>query len=103
MFSYKKFLLKMFCVEQVGATFSLSLTILFSLFQLLNLSQKVLGKKLFALSMKASFYGHFVAGELKEDIKPKISTMEKFGVGAILDYAVEADVPSFAPDTKPKT
>ncbi|XP_065054557.1 proline dehydrogenase 1, mitochondrial-like isoform X2 [Rhopilema esculentum] len=44
--------------------------------------------------MKGTFYGHFVAGEMKEEIKPKIDLMEKFGVGAILDYAVEADMPS---------
>ena len=47
--------------------------------------------------MKGSFYGHFVAGEVKEEIKPKIELMEKFGVGAILDYAVEADMPA-SPD-----
>lgn len=49
--------------------------------------------------MKGTFYGHFVAGELKEEIKPKISLMERFGVGAILDYAVEADMPGSAHNT----
>lgn len=42
--------------------------------------------------MKASFYGHFVAGEDEEAIKPVISNLEKFGVGAILDYSVEEDL-----------
>ena len=56
-------------------------------------AQKLLGRRLFEIIMKGTFYGHFVAGESKEDIKPKINTMEKFGVGAILDYAVEADMP----------
>lgn len=42
--------------------------------------------------MKASFYGHFVAGEDQEAIKPVISNLEKFGVGAILDYSVEEDL-----------
>lgn len=42
--------------------------------------------------MKATFYGHFVAGEDQEAIKPVIKTLEKFGVGAILDYSVEEDL-----------
>lgn len=42
--------------------------------------------------MKASFYGHFVAGEDQEAIKPAIYNLEKFGVGAILDYSVEEDL-----------
>ena len=42
--------------------------------------------------MKVSFYGHFVAGEDQEDIKPVISNLEKFGVGSILDYSVEEDM-----------
>lgn len=42
--------------------------------------------------MKASFYGHFVAGEDQEAIKPVIKNLEKFGVGAILDYSVEEDL-----------
>jgi len=60
---------------------------------LMTAAQKLLGRRLFEIIMKGTFYGHFVAGESKEDIKPKINTMEKFGVGAILDYAVEADMP----------
>lgn len=62
-------------------------------FQLLNIAQKLLGRRLFEALMKSTFYGHFVAGELKEEIRPKIDLMERFGVGAILDYAVEADMP----------
>ena len=42
--------------------------------------------------MKASFYGHFVAGEDQEAIRPVISNLEKFGVGSILDYSVEEDL-----------
>ena len=61
-------------------------------FQLLHLGQKVLGKPLFRRLMKASFYGHFVAGEDQEAIKPVISNLEKFGVGSILDYSVEEDL-----------
>ena len=42
--------------------------------------------------MKVTFYGHFVAGEDQEAIKPVIKNLEKFGVGAILDYSVEEDL-----------
>jgi len=42
--------------------------------------------------MKATFYGHFVAGEDQDAIKPVIKNLEKFGVGAILDYSVEEDL-----------
>ncbi len=68
----------------------------------MSLGQKFLGKRLFSWAMKSSFYGHFVAGEKKEDIKPRIEAMEKFGVGAIFDYAVEADIPSLTNDATPK-
>ena len=46
-------------------------------FQLMKLGQKVLGKKLFGLMMKQTFYGHFVAGEDQERIKPTIGRMQK--------------------------
>ena len=52
----------------------------------------MLGKQLFRRLMKATFYGHFVAGEDQEAIKPVIKNLEKFGVGAILDYSVEEDL-----------
>lgn len=53
----------------------------------------MLGKRGFEFVMKHSFYGHFVAGETQPDIKDKLSLMQHYGVGAILDYAVEADMP----------
>jgi len=60
--------------------------------KLMKLGQKILGKTLFGLLMKQSFYGHFVAGEDKERIKPVISRMHSFGVKSILDYSVEEDM-----------
>ena len=39
-----------------------------------------------------TFYGHFVAGEDQEKIKPVISRMHSFGVKSILDYSVEEDM-----------
>ena len=57
----------------------------------MKLGQKILGKTLFGLMMKQSFYGHFVAGEDQEGIKPVIGRMHSFGVKSILDYSVEVD------------
>ena len=51
----------------------------------MKLGQKILGKALFGMLMKQTFYGHFVAGEDQEDIKPTISRMHSFGVKSILD------------------
>ena len=59
--------------------------------QLMKLGQKILGKTLFGHLMKQSFYGHFVAGEDQEGIKPVIGRMHSFGVKSILDYSVEVD------------
>ena len=58
---------------------------------LMKLGQKILGKTLFGQIMKQSFYGHFVAGEDQEGIKPVIGRMHSFGVKSILDYSVEVD------------
>jgi len=59
--------------------------------KLMKLGQKILGKALFGMIMKQTFYGHFVAGEDQERIKPTISRMQSFGVKSILDYSVEVD------------
>nr|XP_054775410.1 proline dehydrogenase 1, mitochondrial-like [Lytechinus pictus] len=61
--------------------------------QLLDFSRKILGKRLFEALMKATFYGHFVAGEDQPSIKPKVERLNRYGVGAILDYSVEEDIP----------
>lgn len=60
--------------------------------QMMKLGRMVLGKRLFNLLMKTTFYGHFVAGEDQESIKPTIQNMERFRVGSILDYSVEEDI-----------
>lgn len=39
-----------------------------------------------------TFYGHFVAGEDQESIRPLIRHNKAFGVGFILDYGVEEDL-----------
>lgn len=43
--------------------------------QLMKFSKAILGNKLFELSMKSTFYGHFVAGEDRWKIVP---TLERF-------------------------
>ncbi|XP_068094827.1 proline dehydrogenase 1, mitochondrial [Hyperolius riggenbachi] len=60
--------------------------------QLLQLSRKLLGKRLFEAMMKMTFYGQFVAGEDQEAIKPLIKRNRAFGVGSVLDYGVEEDL-----------
>jgi len=42
--------------------------------------------------MKASFYGHFVAGEDVARIRPLVQRYMSFGVKSILDYSVEKDI-----------
>ncbi|KAK7898657.1 hypothetical protein WMY93_019510 [Mugilogobius chulae] len=60
--------------------------------ELIDLSRKVLGQRLFEMMMKMTFYGQFVAGEDHNSIKPLVRKNEAFGVGAVLDYSVEEDL-----------
>ena len=60
--------------------------------QLMKLGKKLLGKRLFKMLMKATFYGQFVAGEDQKDIMPTITRMRSFGVKSILDYSAEEDI-----------
>ena len=59
---------------------------------LLSLSQSVLGRRLTHALLKRSFFAQFVAGETAEEVQPVVDRMRAAGVGAILDYAAEADV-----------
>ncbi|XP_018570812.1 proline dehydrogenase 1, mitochondrial [Anoplophora glabripennis] len=60
--------------------------------KLMKLARSVLGEKLFIALMKATFYGHFVAGEDEYKIRPKLERLRSFGVKPILDYSVEEDL-----------
>lgn len=61
--------------------------------EIMKSTRKVLGKKLFETIMKLTFYGHFVAGEDQDKIRPAIDKMRKYGgVKAILDYSAESDL-----------
>lgn len=54
--------------------------------------QNTIGERLFSTLMKFTFYGHFVAGEDEEKIRPTIERLRQFGVKPILDYSVEEDL-----------
>ncbi|KAM9517124.1 proline dehydrogenase 1, mitochondrial-like [Salvelinus alpinus] len=60
--------------------------------ELMDLTKKVFGKRLFETLMKMTFYGQFVAGEDHNSIKPLIHKNQAFGVGSVLDYSVEEDL-----------
>ncbi|XP_015515428.1 proline dehydrogenase 1, mitochondrial isoform X1 [Neodiprion lecontei] len=60
--------------------------------KLMKVANAVLGDKLFAALMKATFYGHFVAGEDEQKIRPVLDRLRQFGVKPILDYSVEEDL-----------
>ena len=59
----------------------------------MKLSQRWLGQRLFRRIMKMTVYGQFVAGEDLEALQPVIRRYRKDGIRAILDYAVEEDIP----------
>ena len=53
-----------------------------------------MGRRLFCSFMRATFYGHFVAGQDQEEIRPLVARNWMFGVKSILDYSVEEDLSS---------
>ena len=59
---------------------------------LLQTSRKVLGDNFVEQLVRPTFFNHFCAGTTEVDIKPVIQYLEGNGIGAILDYAAEADV-----------
>ncbi|KAH7705600.1 hypothetical protein AAVH_27190 [Aphelenchoides avenae] len=59
---------------------------------LLPLMRTVLGKRLFDSVLKATFFGHFVAGETKEEVKVTAEKLRKSGIDPIIDYSIEANV-----------
>lgn len=58
----------------------------------MKIFRALLGEKLFTTLMKATFYGHFVAGENQFTIRPTLERLRSFGVKPILDYSVEEDI-----------
>lgn len=55
-------------------------------------TKAMVGEALFTKLMKATFYGHFVAGEDEVKITPVLDRLRQFGVKPILDYSVEEDI-----------
>ncbi|XP_026271690.1 proline dehydrogenase 1, mitochondrial isoform X19 [Frankliniella occidentalis] len=60
--------------------------------KLMKIMKAVMGEKMFTALMKGTFYGHFVAGEDQERIRPTLERLRSFGVKPILDYSVEEDL-----------
>ncbi|XP_018330006.1 proline dehydrogenase 1, mitochondrial isoform X2 [Agrilus planipennis] len=60
--------------------------------KLMKMTRSILGDRLFIALMKATFYGHFVAGEDQYKIRPVLERLRSFGVKPILDYSVEEDL-----------
>ncbi|XP_043510097.1 proline dehydrogenase 1, mitochondrial [Frieseomelitta varia] len=60
--------------------------------KLMKIAKTIFGEKLFTMLMKATFYGHFVAGEDEVQITPVLDRLRQFGVKPILDYSVEEDI-----------
>ncbi|KAG8325447.1 hypothetical protein J6590_067470 [Homalodisca vitripennis] len=58
----------------------------------MKICKTLLGERLFTAIMKATFYGHFVAGEDQYKIVPTLKRLHSFGVKPILDYSVEEDI-----------
>ena len=59
---------------------------------LLKTSTAVLGPQITHWALRQTFFGHFCAGETSAEVYPTLDRLRASGVGAILDYAAEADV-----------
>mmetsp|Transcript_46558 Transcript_46558/g.111983 ORF Transcript_46558/g.111983 Transcript_46558/m.111983 type:complete len:281 (-) Transcript_46558:23-865(-) len=61
--------------------------------RLYSMSCALLGQSLTDRAVKATFFGHFCGGEDEGELSPVLARMKGLGVGSILDYAAENDVP----------
>eukprot|EP00121_Abeoforma_whisleri_P001203 Awhi_evm1s1070 len=59
---------------------------------LVSASYAVLGQNITNFFLKKTFFGHFCGGEGDKELQVEIARLKKANVGAILDYAAEADV-----------
>lgn len=61
--------------------------------KLLKFSRGVFGDGFVATLVRPTFFAHFCGGEDLDTIKPRMALLKSRGVGGILDYAAEGDVP----------
>jgi hypothetical protein len=60
---------------------------------LLACATRLLGQRAVAALVRPTFFRHFCAGEDADSIAPALARLREAGVGGILDYAAEADLP----------
>jgi len=60
---------------------------------LVDVSYKYLGSTVTDTVLRWTFFGHFCAGQNTADMTPAITRLADAGIGSILDYAAEADIP----------
>ena len=60
--------------------------------RLMKISRVLLGRPLFTLLMKNTFYGQFAGGENIAELKPCVKNLAKHGVHSMLNFSVEADL-----------
>ncbi|AIN99272.1 proline oxidase, mitochondrial precursor-like protein [Leishmania panamensis] len=61
--------------------------------------EKILGSKLtYDFLVKKSFYNYFCAGENDQELRDTVHKLSRNNIGAVLDYAAEADTEGFAPE-----
>ena len=65
---------------------------------LLSTSRRVFGDRFVRAVVKPIFFNHFCAGADETELQPKVSFLAKNGIGAILDFAAEADISSASED-----
>lgn len=58
---------------------------------LLNLSNKIIGKKATTAVIRATLFSHFCGGEDLDGLMKTSKRLNKMGIGAIVDYAAESD------------
>lgn len=61
---------------------------------LLGMTRRVFGDYITDSLLKVTVFGHFCAGEDEERLQPAIADLRRNGIGGILDYAAENDVPT---------
>lgn len=59
---------------------------------LIRTSYSFLGQTITNGVLRATFFGHFCAGESETTIKPTVDYLQSNGIGSILDYAAESDI-----------